>query len=232
MVDLGSLSSFAPAGINLAGMLSTVMTLVLWGAIAIGGVFFVKKYLEQEKYNYRIDIWRVQQGSAIPIIERDIKAGYFINKVKNQREFRTDRRGLTDLIYKIDPKHIIKDGKKYRLFFRLEGDRYCYSFIPKAWRNKKGEKVIKLEVEDGSIVSQAISKDRLIRERHQEVSKLKQYEQLLISMMVVIVLILLIYYVSGAARDAMSEVAAMRTVCLQSGGWLIGLLPTKWLKKI
>ena len=172
----------------ITGIVWTISQLLIMAAV---GIFFLKWYFDREKYNMNGEIWIINEGSITPQIER-VKGGWFIEK--GIREFRLLGKQYIDAVIKFNPKHLIRDGKKWRFWIRKEGAREYYSFFPRTWQTKTGNTTFRLEVEDGSIVNQAIIKDKLLRDRHTPEDKLKEYAPLIITTIIAVVLIIVSYF--------------------------------------
>jgi len=216
-MPIGDYTGMIFGSVNTGKIFSFIGTIAMWFAAGAVGLLFLRWYLHRDKYNFFVDIWKVQKGVVIPQMERNIKGGYFIDK--GVRDFRLLPNKYKDAVCRINARHIIKDGKKYRVFLRQEGDRYFYSFIPKVWKNTKSEDNFHLEVEDASIVNQAIIKDRLLRERHKEADKWEKYLQFIVPVVALIVLLVVMYYTYQWATEALGMVNTMTAKCGASVGW-------------
>lgn len=222
-------SSLGISGMNLMGIVGNIMQLLFLLVLGIGAFFFIKWFLEREKYNAIGEIWVVQHGSTIPFVERNIKGGYFLNP-DGTYTFNLLGHRFENAVVKIDSKHIIKDGKKWRFWLRKEGDRYYFSFVPKNWVNKKGKKDFELVTEDGSIVNQAIIKDRQITDRHTDKKDWVKYAELMVPYVMGMVVIIVAYFTYKYLNVAIGEVSSMRAACsaaVKQGSWALGLISAK-----
>ena len=223
---------------NFSGIFSTIFG-GLQLLLALGFALAVIWYLfNREKYNHTGEIWTIVEGSIIPSMESKIRGGYFVEDGK--REFRLSGSRFKDAVVNINPKHIVKDGKLKRFWLRKEGDRYYYSFIPRTWLNKEGKTDFVLEVENSSIVNQAINKDEQIIKRHLEQKSWEKYLPMLVQMAGYLVIIIMLYYAHKTVMAGMAESRAMRAACTVAKNtgeqaWMfIPMMPTmfksKWKK--
>ena len=206
MVSVGGEIGSVLGGFNTGALMSAVMSIVQLLFYAGIGILFLRWYINREKYNMTGEIWTMQDGAVTPMIDH-VRGGWFDSH--GLRDFQLLGKKYNSAVVNINPKHIIRDGKKLRFWLRRAGSREFYSFFPKVWMNKKGKKDFVLEVEDSSIVNQAIIKDKQIRARHTQEDKLKEMMPFIAMGMMFFAIIIVAYF----TYDYLEGVVAMANSC-------------------
>lgn len=223
--------------VNMAAIINTIILAVEIIVVALIVIFAIYWYSKKQKYNMNGEIWWVNTNTDIPRIEKNIKGGYFIENGK--RIFHLEGERFRNAVINLNPKHIIRNGKQWNFWLRAEGDRYFYSFIPKKWVNKKGETDFVLEVEDSSIVNQAIDIDAQILRKGKQISTLEKYAPYFLVSAMIFGAVIMYYFTSKWAASIVNEVHVLNSACMAAKSaphtnWgLIPLLtiPKKWIKR-